>query len=306
VFDFYASLFTGASILPISESVTIQPRKLLNELNRLQPTIWFSVPSMLVYVLNTRALKPDDLPTLRVVTFGGEGFPKNKLRELWKFWGQRIRFINVYGPTECTCICSSYLVTESDLSNDDLLPLGPMAPNFTAFIMAEDGSLMENGETGELCLGGPNVGLGYFNNPGKTTEAFIDNPTVRSHKEKIYKTGDLVAYDSEKNIFLFKGRKDNQIKRMGYRIELEEIENALNSLELIEESAVVFVDNASYKSKIIACIKSKERDVQRIQSHLGNHLPLYMMPDIMEFYDQLPKNQNGKIDRINLKNSFSS
>lgn len=306
VFDFYASLFTGASILPIRESVTIQPRKLLNELNRLQPTIWFSVPSMLVYVLNTRALKPDDLPDLRVVTFGGEGFPKNKLRELWKFWGHRVRFINVYGPTECTCICSSYPVTESDLNNDDLLPLGPVAPNFTAFIMTEDGNLMENGEIGELCLGGPNVGLGYFNNPEKTSEVFIDNPQVKSHKEKIYKTGDLAVYEKAKDIFLFKGRKDNQIKRMGYRIELEEIENALNTLGFIEESAVIYVDNHTFSSKIIACLKSKEVEIEKIRAELENHLPKYMMPDIMEFYDDLPKNQNGKIDRIQLKKMFNS
>jgi D-alanine--poly(phosphoribitol) ligase subunit 1 len=306
VFDFYASLFTGASILPIRESVTIQPRKLLNELNRLQPTIWFSVPSMLVYVLNTRALKPDDLPDLRVVTFGGEGFPKNKLRELWKFWGHRVRFINVYGPTECTCICSSYPVTESDLNNDDLLPLGPVAPNFTAFIMSEDGNLMENGEIGELCLGGPNVGLGYFNNPEKTSEVFIDNPEVKSHKEKIYKTGDLAVYEKEKDIFLFKGRKDNQIKRMGYRIELEEIENALNTSEFIEESAVIYVDNHTFSSKIIACLKSKEVEIEKIRAELENHLPKYMMPDIMKFYDDLPKNQNGKIDRIELKKMFNT
>jgi D-alanine--poly(phosphoribitol) ligase subunit 1 len=305
VFDFYASLFTGASLIPLKENLTINPRKLLNILNELKPTIWFSVPSLLVYMLNMRALKQEDLSNLRIVTFGGEGFPKNKLRELWKSWGKRVRFVNVYGPTECTCICSSYDVTEKDIFNDELLPLGPIAPNFKAFILDENNKLVKDGDIGELCIGGPNVGYGYFNNIDKTNEVFIDNPLISSHSEKIYKSGDLVTYDTELESYLFKGRKDNQIKRMGYRIELEEIENALNSVDFIHESAVIFVDNSNYKSKIIACIKSNETEVDKINFEIGKQLPSYMMPDIIMFYENLPKNQNGKIDRLRLKMDFN-
>jgi D-alanine--poly(phosphoribitol) ligase subunit 1 len=301
VFDFYASLFNGASLLPITEELTINPRKLLDALNVLKPTIWFSVPSMLVYVLNMRALKDIDLPTLRIVTFGGEGFPKNKLRELWDKWKNRISFVNVYGPTEGTCICSSYLVTEQDLLNDELLPLGPIAPNFTATVLNEMNQVITDDGIGELCIGGPNLALGYYNNPTKTSEVFVDHPRIHSHSEKIYRTGDLVSYEKNMNVFLFRGRKDNQIKRMGYRIELEEIENAFNTLDYIEESAVIYVDNANYKAKIIACIKSKELNEERIRDAISKHLPQYMLPDLIFHYDILPKNANGKIDRLALK-----
>jgi D-alanine--poly(phosphoribitol) ligase subunit 1 len=305
VFDFYASLFSGATLLPITENITINPRKLLDALNILEPTIWFSVPSMLVYVLNMRALKNEDLPSLRIVTFGGEGFPKNKLRELWSKWGNRVRFVNVYGPTECTCICSSYDVSQNDMLSDDLLPLGQMSPNFSSLVLDENNVPVKNGDIGELCIGGPNVGIGYYNNPVKTKEVFIDNPIINTHSEIVYKSGDLVTYDTELDSYLFKGRKDNQIKRMGYRIELEEIENALNSVDFIHESAVIFVDNSNYKSKIIACVKSNETEVDKINFEMGRQLPSYMIPDIIMFYENLPKNQNGKIDRLSLKTDFN-
>lgn len=301
VFDFYASLFNGAAIVPVTEDLTINPRKMLDELNKLDPTIWFSVPSMLVYALNMRALKESDLPNLRVVTFGGEGFPKNKLRELWHKWKNRITFVNVYGPTEGTCICTSYIVSDQDLLNDELLPLGPIAPNFTAVVLDEMNQVITDEGIGELCIGGPNLALGYYNNPTKTSEVFVDHPHIHSHSEKIYRTGDLVSYDKNMNVFLFRGRKDNQIKRMGYRIELEEIENAFNTLDYIEESAVIYVDNENYKTKIIACIKSKELNEEKIYNAISKHLPQYMLPDLIYHYDILPKNANGKIDRLAIK-----
>lgn len=305
VFDFYASLFTGASIVPVGENLTRNPRKLIEALNQVSPTIWFSVPSMLVFVLNMRALKENDLPSLRIVTFGGEGFPKNQLRSLWKYWGDRVRFVNVYGPTECTCICSSYDVSQKDMENDDLLPLGFMAPNFYGLVINDKREQLQPGKIGELCIGGSNVGLGYFNNRQKTNEVFINNPFITSHNEIVYQSGDLVKQDPDTKIFLFCGRKDNQIKRMGYRIELEEIENAFNTISYIKESAVIYLDNEKYTSKIIACIKSDTNDEDKISEVLKKYLPLYMLPDLYIYFDELPKNQNGKIDRLKLKEALN-
>ncbi len=305
VFDFYASLFTGASIVPVGENLTRNPRKLVEALNQVLPTIWFSVPSMLVYMLNMRALKETDLPTLRVVTYGGEGFPKNQLRKLWKYWGHSVRFVNVYGPTECTCICSSYDVSAKDIEKDELLPLGHMAPNFYGLVVNDDGKKVQLGEIGELYIGGPNVGIGYYNDIKKTEEFFIGNPGVESHKEIVYKSGDLVKQDPDTKMFLFCGRKDNQIKRMGYRMELEEIEHVINSIDFIKESAVVYIDNKKYSSKIIACLNSSDEDDNKIAEILRKYLPSYMLPDLYFYFRQLPKNQNGKIDRLKLKEELN-
>lgn len=303
VFDFYASLFNASCLIPVQTKLSRNPKRMIEALNSVSPTIWFSVPSMLVYVLNMRALTKEDLPTLRTVTFGGEGFPKNQLRKLWSYWGDRVEFINVYGPTECTCICSSYKVTDEDLSNDELLPLGPMAPNFYERILNENNQEVKDGEIGELCIGGPNVGVGYFNDEERTKDVFVTDPLLKKYDRTIYKSGDLVKKDLNKRGLIFCGRKDNQIKKMGYRIELEEIENALNSIMHINESAVIYVDNSKYRSKIIAFIKSdlEEKEVKDI---LKKKLPLYMIPDQYVYKDYLPKNQNGKINRLALKKDF--
>lgn len=305
VFDFYASLFTGAAIVPVDERLTRNPRRLLDALNIVSPTVWFSVPSMLVYMLNMRALKDEDLPNLRVVTFGGEGFPKNQLRKLWVRWGSRVSFVNVYGPTECTCICSSYFVSAADMDSDELLPLGHMAPNFYALIVDDTDQVCERGSIGELLIGGPNVGIGYYNNRIKTQEVFVQDPTVSFYSNCVYKSGDLVKIDPDTGMLLFCGRKDNQIKRMGYRIELEEIENAFNTISAVKESAVIYINNEKIKAKIIACLNASKQDEEVIKNRLKSYLPSYMMPDVYIYLESLPKNQNGKIDRLQLKKELS-
>lgn len=304
VFDFYSSLYTGASMAPVTEELTKNPRKLLDVLNKINPTIWFSVPSMLVYMLKMRALKETDLPGLRIVSFGGEGFPKNQLRNLWDLWGCRVRFLNVYGPTECTCICSSYDVSEKDMSTDDLLPLGPMAPNFGFLILNNEEKPVEEEDIGELYISGPNVGFGYFNNPEKTKEVFVQNPLNNFYSEIVYKSGDLARYNRKENLLYFTGRTDNQIKRMGYRIELEEIENALGSLNYIEENAVIYNKLDNDNGKIIVCIRSTTKDENKILADIAKLIPSYMLPNEFRFYDHLPKNQNGKIDRLKLKEEY--
>lgn len=301
VFDFYSSLFVGASLIPVPEILTKTPRKLLDQLNSLNPTIWFSVPSMLVFILKMRALKETDLLSLRIVSFGGEGFPKNQLRNLWNIWSNRVLFKNVYGPTECTCICSSYNVSSNDMENDELLPLGPIAPNFSFFVMNDGKLVNDENEMGELYIGGPNVGLGYYNNSEKTKEVFIQNPFTHTHNTIIYKSGDLVKYSKTKNLLYFCGRTDNQIKRMGYRIELEEIENAIGSLTYINENAVIYIKDPDDNGRIIACISSEFKDENRFFQDISLLLPSYMLPNSIKFFEQLPKNQNGKIDRIKLK-----
>jgi D-alanine--poly(phosphoribitol) ligase subunit 1 len=260
---------------------------------------------MLVFTLNMRAIRESDLLSLRVVTFGGEGFPKNQLRKLWGLWGTRVRFVNVYGPTECTCICSSYEVSSADMDTDDLLPLGYMAPNFYGLVMNSEGKQVGYNEIGELYIGGPNVGMGYFNSKDKTKEVFISNPINSAYHEVVYKSGDLVRLDSKTNMFVFSGRKDNQIKRMGYRIELEEIENAFNAISFVKEAAVVYLDNDAYNSKIIACLNSTKKDLNKISEILKKYLPSYMIPDLYLYVGQLPKNQNGKIDRLKLKEELN-
>ena len=223
VFDFYTSIFNGATLVPLSHELVKNAGQLVKAINASDCTIWFSVPSLLVYLLTTKSLSINDFKTIKRISFGGEGFPKNKLKQLYEMFGDRMELFNVYGPTECTCICSSYIISDSDFENmNELAPLGNIANNFGYEILPLDSI---NPNLGELALIGPCVGLGYYNDPARTAVSFVQNS--KSHfNQWMYKTGDIVQKASNGHLH-FKGRVDNQVKHMGYRIELEEIEAAL-------------------------------------------------------------------------------
>jgi D-alanine--poly(phosphoribitol) ligase subunit 1 len=304
VFDFYLSLFSGAALVPIDAEETRNPRLMIKQLEKAGCTVWFSVPSMLVYVLRMRALGEGDLSGLQKVVFGGEGFPKNQLKKLYQLLGQRVELINVYGPTECTCICSMHRVVQSDLADSGLLPLGPMADNFKGIVVDSHLQRVPDGEIGELLIGGPNVGLGYYRDAERTEAAFIQNPTHNAYRDIMYRSGDLVRWDSTNSLYWFVGRKDHQIKRMGYRIELEEIEAAINALDGVDEAACIGLEN-EIGTQIVACVCSRLPE-SNLVDQLRRMIPGYMMPNTFKFYEHLPKNQNGKIDRLALKESDST
>ena len=179
----------------------------------------------------------------------------------------------------------------------ELAPLGNIAPNFGYEIFPLD----ENKpQLGELALSGPCVGLGYYNDMERTQKSFIQNPN-KKYREIVYKTGDLV--EKAKNGYLyFKGRIDNQIKHMGYRIELEEIESALNSLNYINEVGVIYEKLSAELGQIKAFVSLNDTTVnaQVILLDIKNILPQYMVPKSVNILDSLPKNRNGKIDRRQL------
>ncbi len=299
VFDIYVGLFSGASICPIVADQMEGPRAIVKAVSTLGCTIWFSVPSFLVYLLTTKALSADEFGAMRCIVFGGEGFPKPKLAKVHELFGSRARLVNVYGPTECTCICSAYDITAEDLKDmSNLAPLGRLAPNFDHYIDPLD---EHDPNYGELWLGGPNVGLGYYNDPDRTAAAFVPNPVQRSYRTVMYRTGDLVRRDESDQLH-FKGRADNQIKHMGYRIELEEIEAGLNSLPPVKEAAVVYNSGIGPAGRILAYVAADQGVTQRdILTGLSEVLPPYMLPKKVEIMERLPKNRNGKIDRVALK-----
>src|SRR4030095_1738467 len=212
---------------------------------------------------------------------------------------------NVYGPTECTCICSSYKLSAVDF--EDVLglpPLGYIAENFGFLILDPDVKLVPAGETGELCLLGPNVGKGYYNDPMRTAASFVQNPYNDKFQEIMYKTGDLVRLDPADGKLYICGRKDNQIKHMGYRIELGEIEAAMHCLEYISEAAA-FHSSMDGLSRIVAVVASREEvGDDRIRADLRRIIPGYMIPSTIYREVMLPKNQNGKVDRSRLAKKY--
>ncbi len=294
VFDFYASVFNGATLAPASQAVARDPRRLVAFVAERNCTIWFSVPSLLVYLLTTRALKSTDFPSVRKIIFGGEGFPKPKLKQLFDLFGDRIDLENVYGPTEGTCICSAHTVGESDFEDMSILTtLGFIAKNFGYEILPQG----EDENFGELFLTGPQVGIGYFRDPERTADSFVQNPMHNDFRDIGYRTGDLVQRD-EKGHLHFKGRVDFQIKHMGYRIELEEIESALNLLKGVREAVALYETLGDGLGMILGYVAAdSDCSPDELLADAARYLPPYMMPKRIAILEVLPKNANGKIDR---------
>ncbi|MFH2134947.1 MAG: AMP-binding protein [Pseudomonadota bacterium] len=298
VFDFYSAIYSGATLVPITPEQLRDTRLLVSLIDKACCTIWFSVPSLLVYLLTTRSLTAANFANMRKIIFGGEGFPKTKLRQLFDLFGSRVELENVYGPTECTCICSAHKIGMDDFEEmQNLTPLGFLAQNFGFEILPLDKS---EPDFGELLLRGPQVGLGYYNDPDRTAKSFIQNPCHSRFTDVAYRTGDLV-YKDARGWLHFKGRADFQIKHMGYRIELEEIEAALNSLPNIKESAVIYKKLGDGLGQIIAFVATNcSANAEDISSQMAKMVPGYMMPKRICLLEHLPKNANGKIDRISL------
>lgn len=227
---------------------------------------------------------------------------KNRKPELRKLFDRRpgVKLINVYGPTACACICSAYDVSAADFVDlQGLPPLGAMAKNFSALLLDEEDRPAAPGEIGELCLLGPRVGLGYCADPERTAQAFVVSPHNRAWDERMYRTGDLARLDPDGVRYWFVGRKENQIKYMGYRIELEEIEAALNALPGVIQSAVVHQKSARRGSGVIVAHVAADPPPAEAEIRQGLRavLPEYMTPHRVVFHPRLPKNANGKVDR---------
>ena len=298
VFDFYAALFNGACLVPFSKEQVRDPRLLVDRVAAGACTLWFSVPSLLIFLQTMKVADGENLRSIRRFVFGGEGYPKAKLKQLHDAYGSSSELFNVYGPTECTCICSSYKITAGDF--DDLLglpPLGRLAENFSFLILDEDGQMTPAGETGELCLLGPNVGKGYYKDPERTAASFVRNPHNDAFDEIMYKTGDLVRFDRGDEKLYIQGRRDNQIKHMGYRIELEEIDAAIHTLGYVSEAAALH-GSVNGLSRIVAVVAlAEEFEDERIRRDLGEIVPDYMIPSAFYREPALPKSPNGKVDR---------
>lgn len=305
VFDIYSSFFNGATLVPFEKKEIIDTKSLITSIIKNKISIWFSVPSLLVFILNFKSFSTSSFIYLKKIIFGGEGFPKSKLKELYKLTRKKkVELHNVYGPTECTCICSSYKINKNDFKKNEMKRFAPfgkkMIKNFYYFI--DNKKNYKGQDIGELILGGPNVGKGYYNNKKETKKRFIKNfKNTKNKKDIVYRTGDLVYVDKKNRNIYFSNRADDQIKYLGHRIELGEIQQNLNKIKEIKECYVEFRKKNLNSSGEILCWLSHSSNLSLIRDKILKLLPKYMMPSRFIELKILPKNSNGKIDRNNLK-----
>lgn len=298
--DIYCTLKCGGTMYIIPKSCFIFPAKLVEFLNKHKINLVLWSAAAIALVANTNAFEFDKPVSLKKVMFSGEVM-HNKVLNYWRKALPDTMFVNLYGPTEITSVCT-YFIANRQFGDEEPLPIGMPFKNTEILLLNENNKLVQGEEIGEICVRGCCLALGYYNNPEKTAEAFCQNPLNAQYPEKIYRTGDLARYNSEGQI-MFISRKDNQVKHMGQRVELGEIELLINSLDLIDAS-ICFYDHD--KQKIVLVYQGKDADNKYIINSIKEKFPKYMYPNIMIELNEMPYNLNGKIDRTLLKNQYKN
>lgn len=295
ILDIYSTIKSGATTYIIPKNLFAQPVPLLEYLKEKKINTIFWVPSALIVVAKLKAFRNVDLSdTLQRVLFCGEVMP-NKQLNTWRKFLPDVLYANLYGPTEITDACTYYIV-DREFSDDEPLPIGIPMANTDILILNDKNELVTGDEIGELCVRGTSLSMGYYNNPEKTWEAFVQNPLNPYVPETIYRTGDLVKYNEHGEI-VYLSRKDFQIKHMGHRIELGEIETAVSSLEEIALCCCLYDEK---HQKIVLFIE-EELDKAYINEQISKLVPEYMLPNKVITLEKMPINANGKIDRVKLK-----
>jgi len=298
VLDIFATIRSGATLHIIPKMLFSFPVKLLGFLKEKEINTIYWVPSALSIVANLGALEVVELSNLKKILFAGETMPTKQLN-IWRKHIPDATYANLFGPTEITDI-GIYYVVDREFRDDEPIPIGVACDNVDALVVDEDGKLVkEYGKIGELLIRGSFLACGYYNNPEKTKEAFIQNPLNNSYSETVYCTGDLV-YWNENGEMVYVARKDLQIKHMGSRIELGEIENAMGALEGVDMCCCLY----NRESDQIVAVYTGNLELKRLPQLLKQKLPRYMIPNIYHKRESMPLNMNGKINRAKLKNDY--
>jgi amino acid adenylation domain-containing protein len=298
VFDVFATCQAAACMAVVPEMTSMFPARLAQWMERERISVWYSVPSVLTMLVTYGNLRGFDLSGLRAIIFAGAVFPAKHLSVLMAEL-PGARYLNWYGPTE-TNVCTWYEVPPGSAALTAPVPIGRACANTDAFAVTHDGRRISGpGEEGELYVRGSGLMRGYWGDPEKTHRMLVRNPFQAAYDEPAYRTGDLVTLDEDGN-YVFLGRRDGMVKTRGYRVELGEVESALYGHPAIREAVVLPVPDELLGSRLRAVISASGPgglNREEVLDHCRRRLPGYMVPDVVEFREALPRTSTGKIDR---------
>lgn len=292
--DIYTSVMTGAALVLIPKKMFSVPPVLLDYLCEKQTTVLIWAVSALTLVSSLKGLRYRRPEAVKKIFFSGEVMPVRQLR-LWQEALPEAEFVNLYGPSEITCNCTYYPV-QRIFKDGEKIPVGRPFPGREVFLLDEaDREVTETGKTGEICVAGESLADGYYNQPEETSKRFVYYSRGGVSK-RYYRTGDLGYFDADGEL-CFSGRKDFQIKHMGHRIELEEIERAMDRVEGVERSCCVLDEKRSR----LAAFYLGRADPEEIRKDMKKRVPVYMVPHKIIQVQAMPLNKNGKTDREHLR-----
>lgn len=292
--DIYLPLKTGCSTAIIPKEYFMEPNALFDYMNEKKvSSVGWSVSAFTI-LTSLGAFEEVGLKSLRKICFSGSVMPCRVLRK-WQENLPEAHFVNQYGPTEATASCTYYSVDHT-VEEDEVLPIGQAYDNYRVFLIDEHGNEPAVGEQGEICVCGPILALGYYNDKERTDAAFTLNPLNKAYPERMYRTGDYGRLD-EDGILHFCGRMDRQIKHMGHRVELDEVEHAANVVEGVAESCVIY----NKSKEVLILFYAGDCDRRSLALALRDELPGFMVPRKIKKLEQLPKLPNGKYDMKKLE-----
>ncbi|MCF0228511.1 MAG: amino acid adenylation domain-containing protein [Parasporobacterium sp.] len=295
--DIYNALFNNARVEVIPKKLFKLPGTLVDYIREkhINTLIWAVSALRIVADFKTfgASAPPEEI---RYIMFSGEVMPVKALN----YWMDNVpgaRYVNLYGPTEITCNCTYYEIKKRH-EDDEMLPVGKAFKNTRVFLRDDRNQIISvKDQVGEICVSGTCLALGYWNNKERTDAAFLPDPVISAYPSRIYATGDMGYYNADGDI-VFASRKDYQIKHMGHRIELGEVETALNAIPFVTVSCCIY---DSINEKIVCFYQAESECRKEIVLALSKKLPKYMWPNEYRFFNEMPMNKNGKIDRVLLK-----
>ncbi|WP_420574974.1 amino acid adenylation domain-containing protein [Kordia sp.] len=280
--ELYATLISGGQLVMVSESAIKSKDKISSIIKDKKITVAVLPPSYQVVLNNS-------LQSLRVIVSAGEAL---NIPQTQKLQDAGVKIINGYGPTE-NSVCTS--MSLHPVQSQNTATIGKPLNNVQVYVLNEDLQLVPIGIVGELCTSGIQIARGYLNREALSDEKFVDHPFIKG--EKLYKTGDLARWLPDGNLE-FLGRKDDQIKIRGYRVELEEIEAQLLQIENVDQATIVVKTFGEDQKQLIAFITSSTiSEVATIEKKLKEALPEYMVPSVINLIEEMPLTTNGKIDK---------
>src|SRR5438876_7309457 len=291
--DLFVTWGSGACLCVPSQKQMIKPGAFINEARL---TAWFSVPSTAIFMRRLGELKAGSYPRLRLSLFCGEALPIEVARD-WSVAAPNSVIENIYGPTELTIGCTAYRWdnrTSPAECEQGIVPIGEPFEDMEALIVDEDLREVAVGCEGELIMTGPQLGKGYWCDEEKTKRAFV---SVKGREGVYYRTGDRVRRSAANRPLVYLGRLDNQIKVLGHRVELGEVEAVVRNLSGVDAVVALGWPGGGNADRIELFLEADRFDTQPLMNQLKTKLPSYMVPRQIRVLRRFPLNPNGKYDR---------